>query len=172
MPYQTWVSATALLIAAVPVATVAAADGATQSARPPAPSVYAVSIRLRSAARTLTVQGYADTARRTADLTTRLPGGHNAELRLVAGEAYVHIDPAAPWVSIDPTALGIPVRALWAAAAARHLTVKIGPGYATTLIVNVTPVADSFHRASGTRSPGMSVRRRRLIRLPDHAAQR
>jgi hypothetical protein len=142
MPYLTRLpAAAALLIAAVPMATVTTVASSTPSAQAPTPSVYAVTVGVRSAHRTLTAQGFADTTRQTADLTTRLPDGHNAELRLIAGKAYVHLGPGAPWLSINPAALGIPVRALWAAAATGRLTMEIGPEHTTTLTVHITAAA-------------------------------
>ena len=156
MPYLKEFSAAALLIAAVPVATVTAADSSTSPEHAPTPSAYAVSVSVRSAHWTLAARGSADTARQTADLTTRLPAGPSAELRFVGGKAYIHIGPGTPWLSTDPAALGIPARALWAAAATRHLTMKIGPGHATTLTVNVT-AATTASRPVQTPSGAVDV---------------
>jgi len=92
---------------------------------------------VRSGHGSLSAHGFADTATHAADLTTQLPGGHSAELRHVDNEAYVHLAaPSVPWLSADPSTLGIPVQVLWAAAATPHLSLKVGPQGDTTASVD------------------------------------
>lgn len=107
-----------------------------------------MTVTVRSGHASLSAHGFADTATHAADLTTRLPGGHSAELRYVGNEAYVHLAaPSMPWLSADPSTLGIPVQVLWAAAATRHLSLKLGPQGDTTVTVTMTPTAAQAVRA-------------------------
>ncbi|WP_433177474.1 hypothetical protein [Actinoallomurus sp. CA-150999] len=125
-------TAAALLFVGVP-----AAD--TTTTAPPTSSAYAVSVSLRTGGTTLNAHGFADTVHQTAELTTRLTDGRDGEMRVVAGRVYVHLGQRAPWLSIDPVALGIPIEAIWRSAPARHFTLRIGTRSATTLTIDLAP---------------------------------
>jgi hypothetical protein len=107
-----------------------------------------VTVTVRSGHGSLSAHGFADTATHTADLTTQLPGGHAAELRYVSNEAYVHLAaPSIPWLSAAPSTFGFPVQVLWAAAAARHLSLKLDPQGDITVTVTMIPAAARAVRA-------------------------
>jgi hypothetical protein len=132
--------AAGLLIAVVPAADAASPGTAAAKAPGSSPSTYAVTVTVRSGRATIIAHGLADATTHTADLITRLPSGRTAEARFADGRAYLHLTtPAAPWLSVAPATLGIPVPALWAAARTSHLTVKLGPDRATTVTITLTP---------------------------------